>query len=246
MPATIQYVEADGVTPTDSVEDLGYIVGGQNFTAKRYGARNIAGRTFGGSPFTGAELRRVVMGPSTTGFDQLRIALDDSGMLSPPYELTATPSAPGAGGTFGATGTYFYKITATDAGGETDGSLEVSALLTATTQTVALAWTPPPGATNIKVWRSTTTETYGPTALRTTLAGGATGYTDTGGATVSGTIPTSNTTGDGSTPATFELGPIPVDPIPDGATVFFWVDLVVPSTAVPETEQAGSELAELT
>src|SRR5262245_66476244 len=117
MAATIVYVEQDGVTPTDSVEELGPIVAGATDTPRKFGATNIAGRTFGGSPFAGCELRRIALGPTTTGRDQLVIGLDESGTLSPPWDVVAVASAAGAGGTFGATGTYFYKLTRTEAAG---------------------------------------------------------------------------------------------------------------------------------
>ena len=45
-----------------------------------------------------------------------------------------------------ATGGVFYKVTAQYAGGETDGSVEVLATLSATTQQIVLTWTPPPTA----------------------------------------------------------------------------------------------------
>jgi len=243
MAATIVYVEQDGVTPTDSVEDLGTIVAGATDTPRKFGATNIAGRTFGGSPFAGCQLRRATLGPSTTGYDQLRIGLDTGGTLSPPWDVTATAGAAGAGGVFASIGTKFYKLTATDAAGETTGSVEASVTLTATTQQVTLGWTPPAGATAIKVWRSTTTETYTPTALRAALSGASTSYIDDGSATITGSIPTDNTTGSGSAP-TLEEGPIAVDPIPDGATVFFWVGRVVPIPAAPEDELAAVELVE--
>lgn len=107
--------------------------------------------------------------------------------LSTPSGLTLTPS--GTGGTFAA-GTYFWKITATTANGETTGSNEVTTTLSGSTSSATLNWPVQPNATHIKVYRGTATNAE---VLLTTLAGTAVTYVDTGTATTSGSVPGSNT-----------------------------------------------------
>lgn len=111
-------------------------------------------------------------------------------IAAPSITLGATATT---GGTFAA-GTYFWKVTATDAFGETVGSNEVSATLVAS-GTQVINWTAVTGATGYKVYRGTTAG--GQDKLVTTL-GAVTTYTDTGTAGTAGTVPTANTTGAGT------------------------------------------------
>jgi hypothetical protein len=129
----------------------------------------------GGAFFFHNKFRNQFFGQTYLGGD------GNLGILMPiPIGLTATAAA-GAGL---ANNTYYYRVTATDAGqgdgNETGPSNEVSVVLTGANGQVNLSWTPPPGATNIKIYRGTATLVEG---LVTTLAGNATTYTDVGGAT---------------------------------------------------------------
>lgn len=109
--------------------------------------------------------------------------------ISVPSGVTATGS--GTGGTFAAA-TYYWKITATNFAGETTGSSEVSAVLTGSTSSSALAWSAVTGANGYKVYRGTASNTEN--VLVTTITNGATvAYTDTGSAGTAATVPVSNT-----------------------------------------------------
>lgn len=88
------------------------------------------------------------------------------------------------GGTL-ATGTYGYRISATDAFGETLASAEVTVNVTGPTGAATGTWTNSPGTTGIKVYG----RTPGGEQLLATL-GAVTTYTDTGAATPSGALPT--------------------------------------------------------
>lgn len=107
--------------------------------------------------------------------------------IDPPTGLAATPS--GTGGAL-AGGTYYYKVTALNASGETIGSAEVSAVVPAgTTGSVALTWTAAAGATGYRVYRGTATGTQDVYYA----LGNVTAFTDTGAAGTAGTVPTTNT-----------------------------------------------------
>jgi hypothetical protein len=69
--------------------------------------------------------------------------------LAPPARPVATPST--TGGTLAA-GTYFYRVTALNASGETVGSLEAFAITTGSTGSVALSWPAVTGATSYRVY----------------------------------------------------------------------------------------------
>jgi len=110
--------------------------------------------------------------------------------LTTPTGVTATGSA--TGGTLAAA-SYFYRVSAVNAQGETLASTEVtSGALTGTTSSVALSWTAVPGATGYRVYRTTTSGTYTSPAFLSAPTG--TTYTDTGGtALTAGTVTTANT-----------------------------------------------------
>lgn len=93
--------------------------------------------------------------------------------LSAPGTLTPTTNT--TGGTLAAA-TYYYKLTAINAIGETVGSAEASQATTGSTSTVGLSWSAVVGATGYKLYRSTSSgaETY------LTTLGAVTSYTDTG------------------------------------------------------------------
>lgn len=97
----------------------------------------------------------------------------------------------GAGaGTLG-TGTYYYRVSATNATGETIPSTEVSLAITGPDD-IKIDWTEVTGATGYKVYGRTT----GAEKLIATVAGGSTvTYTDSGALTPSGAMPVLNTTG---------------------------------------------------
>lgn len=101
-----------------------------------------------------------------------------------------------SGGSLTVSTTYYYVITATNANGETTRSSEVSVTPTSGNQTADLTWSADAGATGYKIYRSTTSGSYGASSLLTTIGSGATvSYNDTGGALSAGSPPSVNTTG---------------------------------------------------
>ncbi len=118
-----------------------------------------------------------------------------AGECSPPVQAAASASS---GGTLVDTTPYYWVITATNALGETLKSNQQTLTIAAPNQTANLSWAAVVGATGYKVYRSTTTNVYTPTALRATISSGSTlTYVDNGGALSAGATPGSNTaTGD--------------------------------------------------
>ena len=104
---------------------------------------------------------------------------------------TLAAAAIGAGGTFAA-GTYFWKVTATNSAGESIGSNEASAVLILN-GSANLTWTLPTGATGIKVYRGTASNTQN-ILVATLGAVSATTDANVGGA---GAVPGTDTTGIG-------------------------------------------------
>lgn len=109
------------------------------------------------------------------------------------YAALATPvnaafSTATTGGTLAAA-TYYYRVSALDANGETLASPETSQVTTGATSTVTVNWGAVPGATGYKVYGRTT----GAELLIATV-GNVTTYTDTGSVTPAGALPTENTT----------------------------------------------------
>lgn len=93
-----------------------------------------------------------------------------------------------AGGALAAA-TYFYKVTAVSAAGQSAGSNEVSVTTTGTTSTVTLTWSAVAGATGYKVYRSTVSNAE---VLIATL-GDVLTYIDTGAAAGTDTPPSAAT-----------------------------------------------------
>lgn len=103
-------------------------------------------------------------------------------LLAAPTNVVATPS--GTGGTLAA-GTYYYKVTALDAYGQTLPSAEASAVTTGATSSVALTWTAVTGAVSYRIYRGTATN-----AQNTYFTSTAANFTDVGAAGTAGTVPT--------------------------------------------------------
>jgi peptidoglycan/xylan/chitin deacetylase (PgdA/CDA1 family) len=132
----------------------------------------------------GANAETVTIGTRADGDEKL-VSVQDP-VVTPPSigSLTALTT----GGTL-APATYFYRLTATSAGGETLPSGAATVSTTTTTSSVKLTWTAPAGATGYRVYRSTAS---GAETLLVSV-GAVTTYTDTGALTP-GTArpPTSN------------------------------------------------------
>lgn len=101
-----------------------------------------------------------------------------------------------AGGTFAA-GTYYWKLTATNTAGETVGSNEITATLTAN-QKQPINWTAIIGANGYRLYRGTAAGAEN--VLVAVIAGGATvTYTDLGAAGTNATVPTVDRTAGAAT-----------------------------------------------
>jgi hypothetical protein len=194
--------------------------------AEKFFVQNIGDR-----PSTSLALAIAQVG-ITDGSSMMRLGLDVATVL-PPYGLAAALTGAGAGGVFGATGTYYYVLTAVNALGETVASLEASIAVDVTTKKVTLTWTPVANATGYKLYRATSTGVYGATTLRASISGQATAtYTDDGDALSAGTPPVANTTGGAApaygTPPTLATTPLTLGVLEIGQWAAYWCQLVVP------------------
>lgn len=111
-----------------------------------------------------------------------------TGLIQAPVANAPTTST--AGGTLAAA-TYYYKITALNALGETIGSNEVSVTTTGATSSNTVTWGAVATATGYRIYRGTAAageNTY-------YAVGTVTTFTDTGAAGTAGTVPGANTTG---------------------------------------------------
>lgn len=104
------------------------------------------------------------------------------------------PSTSTTGGTLAAA-TYYYKVSALNAQGETLPSNEQSQITTGTTSSNTINWTAVTGATSYRIYRGTST---GAQNVYYTSAAGTTSFLDTGAAATSGTVATVNMTGSGA------------------------------------------------
>ena len=177
---------------------------------------------------------RIAQAGGSDGHTMVRLVADTA-TLSAPYSFAAAVGP--TGGTWGATGTRYWRITATNATGETAGSLEASFNVTDTAKKVTLTWAAVAGATGYKVYRSATSGVYTTPALRATL-GAVTTYDDEGAAVGAGALPSANTTGGaapdyGTPPSGWGVGPLAVGTLAIGRQWFYWANRVVPG-GMPE------------
>lgn len=184
------------------------------------------------------EVLELTRDGANSGNLNARIAAD-SATIIPPYNMAISLGSAGAGGVWSGTGLKYYRVTATTASGETNGSIEVSVNVDVTTKKITLTWTPPAGATAIKVYRSTTAGTYGASSLRASLSGVATGYVDDGTATGAGQLPSANGSGGGlpfyGTPPALGFGPLSPGTLAPGQMYPYWLGWDIPSGAGPVT-----------
>lgn len=245
--ADIKHLAADGATSQLQQSWGPFAVGLIEVRSSKikFGIENVSNRKLGAAPFASISLVIVQTGVND-GFTFYYTAADNSGTVSKPWGATAdgsalvTISSGGAGGVWGATGTYGVKIAATNATGETIGSTEAQFTIDDTTKKATYTWVQPTGATGYKVYRTATPGTYGASVLRTTIgAGGTVTFTDDGSATSAGTPRADNTTA-GAGPT---YGTAPVDgnftqadkviaTDPTGLSIgqqwFYWAQIRVP------------------
>ena len=188
MTANITYFDSDGASQVTTVT-LADAYAGITQRAKKLGYRSVSDRVL----LNIQEALEAITG--NDGIDQIRIALD-TGTLFAPYGVAAVLSAAGAGGVWASTGTRGYRLSAINANGETFVSAEITINVDDVTKKVTLSWTQVTGATGYRLYRTDTPGTYGASSLRSAIAGGATvTFVDDGTATITGTLPTTNTTG---------------------------------------------------
>src|SRR5512147_939090 len=189
MTALVQFYDSDGATPI-----TGYtfpdIQSGLNARPKKFGVLSLSDRVL-------INMQQAIQAIAGNDGSTMVYHAVDTATLSPPYGSAGPPdvsvSAAGAGGVFAATGTYGYKVVWFNANGDTVGSFEALATITATTQKVTLTWnTAPAGATGARVYRTSTPGTY-VNAFRATI-GATNTYTDDGSATSAGAPSTDNRT----------------------------------------------------
>lgn len=120
--------------------------------------------------------QRVLLRPHALPVVPIEVLAGPSSSLAAPAAPTLTPSP--SGGSL-PTATYYYRITAFDAGGiETNASPEVSVFVTGPTGSVAVSWPAVMGATSYRVYRGITPgrqDTYYPASTNSLLDTGAAG-----------------------------------------------------------------------
>lgn len=211
------------------------ILAGETGTAEKFWIQNTGDIDLGTTPLAlVADLQAV---GDSDGVTRLRWGLD-TGSIGPPFSA-AVAEVTGSG-VWSTTGTVYYRLTAINAAGESQGSQELAATVTDAGKVQALSWTLPAGATGVKVYRSTTPGVYTSPALVATV-GAVTSYTDTGTATGTGALPAANTTGGagpayGTAPtlgtATLNFGTLRI-----GEARAYWVNRVIP----PASTESGND-----
>lgn len=187
MTVNARQLSANGVTVLTTY-DWGTLLAGAHVTPRKFGVHSISDRALVNL------IETIIDVPDNDGGDMVRIALD-SVTLSCPWTFASVLGAAAGGGVWGSTGTYGYRISSLNATGESGAQDEITVIVDDTTKKVTLSWTQVPGATGYKLYRTATPGTYGATTLRTTIVGGATvSFIDDGSATITGTLPTANTT----------------------------------------------------
>jgi hypothetical protein len=188
MAASVLFTDADGATQLTQLT-LADAVAGVNQTPRKLSFQNNGTRALANT-----SVGFLAVG-SNDGVLEAQVAAE-AATLSPPYGVTLTLSGAGAGGVWGATGTYGYRVTATNATGETIGSVEATVFVDTTTKTVTVAWTQVPGAMGYKVYRTAAPGTYTSPTLVATIGSGATvSFVDIGSAAAAGAPPADNRTG---------------------------------------------------
>lgn len=149
-----------------------------------------SGTIDGGSTSSGTDAP-VSSGPYdvSTAANYSSGALPQSTLTAPVQNaVTAT-----AGGSLSDSTTYYYVLTSLNTNGETAKGNQESITISGSNQTAVLSWTAVPYATGYKIYRSTTSNTYGTSSLLTTISSGSTTtFNDTGSATGTGQPPSSS------------------------------------------------------
>jgi hypothetical protein len=138
-----KYFDSDGYTELFA-ENFGNIFATATFAKKIFIQNDKALET-------GVVTGEIGQYSDSDGYSMVRWALCPN-TLSCPFNVAAELQA---GGSLTADTTYYYRITAFNALGETTGSVEVSALTTAANKTIKLTWGKVEGAEGYIIYRST-------------------------------------------------------------------------------------------
>src|SRR3972149_6172924 len=136
MAVAVKHLSADGAAEITS-KSWSDIIAGTSNTPLKFFVWNVGDRDLTNFVFD------VVQVGTGDGYNYVKWAADTV-TLSCPWGFTAT--VVGSGGSIPSGTTYYYKITGTNAAGETTGSLEVSGTTTVASSSITLAWTALPSA----------------------------------------------------------------------------------------------------
>lgn len=226
MAASLKHLDASGGVQISS-KNFADILAGASNTPEKFFAENNGDRTLDGL------IASIGAIGTNDGSTQVRFAVDPD-TVGTPFNFAGVLSGPGAGGVFAAAVLHSYRITATNATGETTGAIEISVDVDDVTKKVTLTWTQPSGAAGYRIYRTTTAGSYTTPALLTIIAnGGTTAFTDDGSAVTAGALPTTNTTGGAGptfgTPPALSTTPLAVGDLDIGQQFTYWIGLVVPA-----------------
>ncbi len=187
MAASVKHLSADGITQI-TVFNWPDAFAGINQTPGKFTFQSTSDR-----PLANVQIAIGVVGQSD-GFQQLRTVLETA-TVSAPYGFAGVASSTQQGGSWVQIGTRGFRLSATNALGETGPSSEITVNIGDTSQLALLSWTQTPGATGYRLYRTETPGTYGSTALRAIIGSGAiVSFNDTGAALSAGQLPTDNRT----------------------------------------------------
>lgn len=226
MAASVKHLDASGALQISS-KNFADILAGASNTPQKFFVENNGDRTLDGL------IASIAAIGANDGFNQVRFATDPD-TVGTPFNFVGVLSGPGAGGVFASAVLHSYRITATNATGETTGAIEISVDVDDVTKKVTLTWTQPTGATGYRIYRTTTAGSYVSPALLTIIAnGGTTQFTDDGSAVTAGALPTENTTAGAGpafgTPPTLGASPLAIGEFEIGEQFIYWIGLVVPA-----------------
>jgi hypothetical protein len=229
MARSIEWLDNDGETVlTSKSRDWGAVAASASASRKRWVRNN--GDVALGSGFTLQLVDALLNG----GIGIFQFALDTT-TVRPPYGGVAVLG--GSSGVWGATGIRYYRVTRTNASGETQGCVEFSFNVTDTSKKVSLSWSLPagPSGNGVKVYRSTTTGVYTTPALIATLGAAVTSFEDDGTTAGAGALPAANTTAgaapDYGTAPSLGVSDLLLGAVAVGEARPFWYGYTIPSSA---------------
>lgn len=242
MTVGFRHWDKTGTTVLSSGVQWGVTFAGSTITPRKYFIENISDRVV-------QNVTMEILNASTGNDASLYFKMGtDVGTIIPPYAITATVSAAGAGGTFAATGTYYYELSSVNGLGETESSVQVAATITNTTQTITLDWLVPVNALYFKIYRSTTSGSFeDPCFLTQTINGSINSFVDDGSTSVSSGAPAIENTTAGNSPnygtsPTLSSASISIGNMAVNQKFVYWTDWVIPAGV---TESLNNRIARI-